>query len=107
MRPAGLPGVALPPTPAGRALDALLGAANAGDTEQLRESLGAYTPQELPLPFPSGPVRVVDVLSSTPQSIEFVTQSADGTRHMGELAVADAAGGKIADARVREWPTSP
>jgi hypothetical protein len=100
-----LPGAALPQTPAGRALEALLGAANAGDAEQLRESLGAYTPQEISLPFPSSvQVRVVDVLSSTPRHIEFVTESADGTRRIGELSVADSAGRKIADARVRELP---
>ncbi len=96
---------ALPGTPAGRALEALLGAVNAGDTELVRETLGAYTPQELPLPFPSGEVRVVDVLRSEPLRIEYVVEARDGgARGIGEIEVADAAARQITSARLRALP---
>ena len=94
------PSSALPATPAGNALAALVRAANAGDSTLLAELLGAYTPQELPLPLPhaSGEVRVVDVLRSEPLRIEYVVQSlAGGPRYVGAIAVADSASSKITE----------
>ncbi len=67
---------------------ALVGAANGGNSELLAELLGAYTPQELALPLPRAPnLRIVDVLHSEPLRIEYVVESASGTRHVGEIAV--------------------
>jgi beta-lactamase regulating signal transducer with metallopeptidase domain len=99
--PSGLPG-----TPAGRALATMLRAANAGDDELLREILNAYTPQEMPLPFPSGgDVRVVDVLRSEPLRIEYVVEARDGgARGIGEIEVAGAAPQRITSSRLRELP---
>jgi hypothetical protein len=95
----------LPLTPAGRALQALLGAVNTGDTDLLRETLGAYTPQELPLPFPSGSeLRVVDVLHSEPLRIEYVVEAGGGTRRIGQIEVADAAAREITRSSLRELP---
>jgi hypothetical protein len=90
----------LPATPAGNALRALLSAANAGDSAQVAELLGAYTPQELPLPLPhaSREARVVDVLRSEPLRIEYVVESrASGPRYVGEIAVADSASARITE----------
>jgi hypothetical protein len=93
----------LPMTPAGEALGTLLRAVNGGDSELLASLLGAYTPQELSLPLPSAPdVRVIDVLRSEPLRIEYVVESAPGTRHVGELAVA--ATGEITATRLRRLP---
>jgi hypothetical protein len=98
-------GLALPETPAGHALAALLGAANGGDTELLVELLGAYTPQELPIPLPSSPsVRVVELLESDPLHIEYVVESANGARHVGELAVSVSATTQITATRLRPLP---
>jgi BlaR1 peptidase M56 len=90
----------LPATPAGNALAALLHAANAGDTARLAELLGAYTPQELPLPLPyaSREARIVDVLRSEPLRIEYVVESREsGPRYVGEIAVSDTASARITD----------
>jgi beta-lactamase regulating signal transducer with metallopeptidase domain len=97
---------AIPRTPAGRALEALLGAANAGDTELLRDVLNAYTPQEMQLPFPSGgDLRIVDVLRSEPLRIEYVVEARDGkARRIGEIEVADSAAHEITGSRLRELP---
>lgn len=93
----------LPRTPAGAALGTLLSAVTGGDSEPLASLLGAYTPQELSLPLPSMPdVRVIDVLHSEPLRIEYVVESAPGTRHVGELAIT--ATGEIAATRLRPLP---
>ena len=78
----------LPATPAGAALAILVRAANVRDSEVLNDLLGAYTPQELPLPLPhgAGELRVVEVLRSEPLRIEYIVESrATGLRHVGEL----------------------
>jgi hypothetical protein len=83
-----------PATPAGDALAAVLRAANAGDSATLAELLGAYTPQELPLPLPhaSGEAFVVEVLRSEPLRVEYVIQSrGSGARYVGAIEVADSA----------------
>jgi hypothetical protein len=106
-RSAGLPGAALPRTPAGRALETLLGAVNAGDDELVRDALSAYTPQEISLPFPSGggELRIVDVLHSDPLRIEYVVETRDGAeRRIGEIEVADSAAQRITSSRLRELP---
>jgi hypothetical protein len=93
----------LPATPAGAALSTLLRAVNGGDSELLASLLGAYTPQELSLPLPPAPdVRVVAVLRSEPLRIEYVVESAPGTRHVGGLTIA--AGGEIMATRLRPLP---
>jgi beta-lactamase regulating signal transducer with metallopeptidase domain len=98
-------GRALPATPAGDALATLVRAANGGDSELLAELLGAYTPQELPLPLPQAPnLRVVDVLHSEPLRIEYVVESAAGARHVGELTVSVAATTEITATRLRPLP---
>jgi hypothetical protein len=98
-------GIALPETPAGHALSALLGAANGGDTELLVELLGAYTPQELPMPLPSSPsVRIVELRESSPLSIAYVVESANGARYVGELAVSVSATTEITATRLRPLP---
>lgn len=98
----------LPATPAGNALAALLRAAHAGDSAQLAELLGAYTPQELPLPLPhtSGEARVVDVLRSEPLRMEYVIESgAGGARYVGAIAVADSKSARITelDTKLLAW----
>lgn len=99
------PGIALPDTPAAHALSALLGAANGGNTELLVELLGAYTPQELPMPLPSAPnVRIVELLESNPLHIEYVVESAAHERYVGELAVSGSATAKITATRLRPLP---
>ena len=96
---------ALPSTPAGNALAALLHASNSGNAELLGQLLGAYTPQELASPLPhSGSVRVVDVLRSEPLRIEYVVEGANGLRHIGELTVTGPAGTEIAATRLRPAP---
>jgi hypothetical protein len=99
-------GATIPSTPAGRALEMLLRAANGGDAELLREYLGAYTPQELPLPFPTGAeLRVVDVLTSEPLRIEYLVESRDGrAAGIGEIEVADHSMRTITSSRLRELP---
>jgi bla regulator protein BlaR1 len=90
----------LPSTPAGNALSSLLRAANGGDSALLAGLLGAYTPQELPLPLPhaSGEARIVDVLRSEPLRIEYVVESrAGGARYVGAVAVANAASPTITE----------
>jgi beta-lactamase regulating signal transducer with metallopeptidase domain len=97
---AALSGGNLPATPAGNALAAVLRAANAGDSAQLGELLGAYTPQELPLPLPhaSRDARVVDVLHSDPLRIEYVVEGrANGPRYVGEIAVTDTPSARITE----------
>ena len=97
----------IPDTPAGRALEVLLRAVNGGDADLLREYLGAYTPQELPLPFPNGAeLRVVDVLTSEPWRIEYVVESHDGRAGIGEIEVADSSMLTIMSSRLRELPAS-
>ena len=98
----------LPATPAGNALAALLRAASAGDSALLAELLGAYTPQELPLPLPhtSREARVVDVLRSEPLRMEYVIESgAGGARYVGAIAVADSASARITelDTKLLAW----
>jgi hypothetical protein len=96
-------GPALPSTPAGAALAALLRAAHAGDSDLLDDLLGAYTPQEVPLPLPrgGGELQVVEVLRSEPRRIEFVLESrTNGMRHAVELEV-DSVGTTIVGARLR------
>jgi beta-lactamase regulating signal transducer with metallopeptidase domain len=99
-----LPAFVLPDTPAGAALATLLRATNTGDSELLTEILGAYTPQELPLPLPrdAGQVRVVDVLHSDPLRIEYVVESRSGARHVGEIAVTASA--EITESRLKSVP---
>jgi hypothetical protein len=98
-------GITLPETPAGHALSALLGAANGGDSELLVELLGAYTPQELPMPLPSSPsVRIVELRASSPLSIAYVVESANGARYVGELAVSVSATNEITATRLRPLP---
>jgi hypothetical protein len=93
----------LPATPAGEALRSVVRAVNAQDSEALANLLGAYTPQELALPLPHAPaVRIIDVLRSEPRRIEYVVESARGTRHVGELAIA--AGGEITATRLQPLP---
>jgi bla regulator protein blaR1 len=90
----------LPATPAGTALAALLRAARSGDSALLDELLGAYTPQEVPLPLPhaSRDARVVDILRSEPLRIEYVVESREsGPRYVGEIAVSDTASARITD----------
>lgn len=99
------PGIALPATPAGHALAALIGAANDGNSELLVELLGAYTPQELPMPLPtSASVRIVELLHSRPLHIEYVVESASGARHVGELSVNGSAPAAITATRLRPLP---
>ena len=98
-------GIALPGTPAGHALAALLGAANDGNSELLVALLGAYTPQELPMPLPSSTsVRIVEILHSDPLRIEYIVESANGARHVGELAVSISATTEITATRLRPLP---
>jgi hypothetical protein len=95
----------LPATPAGNALATLIRAANGGHAELVVELLGAYTPQELPLPLPdSANVRVVEVLHSEPLRIEYVVESASGERYAGELAVSPSATTDITATRLRPLP---
>jgi len=104
--PAGAGNDALPPTPAGAALALLLRAANAGDGELIDDLLGAYTPQELPVPLPrgAGELRVVEVLRNEPLRIGYIVEDAStGRRHVGELAV-DAAGTTITASQLRSSP---
>jgi hypothetical protein len=103
---AALPAFALPDTPAGTALATLIRATNTGDSDVLTELLGAYTPQELPLPLPrdAGQVRVVDVLHSDPLRIEYVVESRGGARHVGEIAVTASTAVEITEARLRSMP---
>lgn len=99
------PGIALPDTPAGRALSALLGAANGGNTELLVELLGAYTPQELPMPLPSSPrVRIVELRDSSPHHVEYVVENAAGERYVGGLSVRESATTEITATRLRPLP---
>jgi hypothetical protein len=102
--PASAPAFALPDTPAGAALATLVRATNAGDNGALIELLGAYTPQELPLPLPRdlGSVRVVDVLRSDPLRIEYVVEGRGGAQHVGEIAVS--ATSEITESRLRSMP---
>jgi hypothetical protein len=101
--PAADSAAGLPATPAGDALGTLLRAVNGGDSELLASLLGAYTPQELPLPLPHAPaVRVIDVLQSEPLRIEYIVESAPGRRHVGELAVT--ATREITATRLRPLP---
>jgi hypothetical protein len=101
----GAPHTDLPATPAGDALATLIGAANGGNDELVVELLGAYTPQELPLPLPGArSVRVVEVLDSEPLRIEYVVESATGARHVGELAVSPSAPNNITATRLRPLP---
>lgn len=107
MRGADSSRVAIPRTPAGRALETLLDAVNGGDTELVREILSAYTPQELPLPLPSGgrELGVVDVLRSEPLRIEYVVEDPDrGLRWIGELAVAGTVAQELTSSGLRELP---
>lgn len=98
-------GIELPDTPAAHALSALLGAANDGDTELLVELLGAYTPQELPMPLPASPrMRIVEVRESSPLHVEYVVESANGARHVGELTVGVSATTQITATRLRPLP---
>jgi hypothetical protein len=93
----------LPATPAGRVLGTLLRAANGGDTEVVNDMLGAYTPQELPLPLPgaSRESRIVDVLHSEPLRIEYVVEShLNGERYVGAIAVTDSASARIVESRL-------
>lgn len=98
------PAFALPDTPAGAALATLIRATNTGDSDVLTDLLGAYTPQELPLPLPRdlGEVRVVDVLRSEPLRIEYVVESRGGVRHVGEIALS--ASVEITESRLRSEP---
>ena len=85
----------------------LVRAANARDGELLNDLLGAYTPQELPLPLPrgAGELRVVEVLRSEPLRIEYVVESrATGLRHVGELEVGDSTGTTITASRLQRLP---
>src|SRR5690606_18056651 len=82
--------VAVPDTPAGAALEALLGAFNAGDSERLAAQLGAFTPQELEFDVPrsSGGLDLIALVVSEPLRIEFTSQDrADGTRRHGQLEI--------------------
>jgi hypothetical protein len=103
---AALPAFALPDTPAGAALATLIRATNTGDSDVLTELLGAYTPQELPLPLPrdAGQVRVVDVLHSDPLRIGYVVESRGGARHVGEIAVSVSPAVEITESRLRSVP---
>ncbi len=98
------PAFALPDTPAGAALATLIRAANTGDSDVLTDLLGAYTPQELPLPLPrdAGHVRVVDVVHSDPLRIEYVVESRGGARHVGEITVSAAV--EITESRLWSLP---
>jgi bla regulator protein blaR1 len=99
------PDSGLPATPAGDALATLIRAANGGHTELIVELLGAYTPQELPLPLPdTADVRVVEVLQSGPLRIEYVVESVRGARYLGELAVSPSAPYDITATRLRPLP---
>jgi hypothetical protein len=84
--------VAIPATPAGRALATLLGAFNEGDLELMGTYLGAYTPQELNLPvfdWTSG-LELLEVVNSEPLRIEYVVKDNDSEmRRFGTLEVAD------------------
>ncbi|HJR70655.1 MAG TPA: M56 family metallopeptidase, partial [Gammaproteobacteria bacterium] len=95
---------ALPDTPAAAVLATLIRATNTGDSDVLTELLGAYTPQELPLPLPrdAGHVRVVEVLHSDPSRIEYVVESRGGTRHVGEITVSAAV--EITESRLERLP---
>jgi bla regulator protein blaR1 len=95
----------LPATPAGDALATLIRAANGGNAELLVELLGAYTPQELPLPLPAaGGVRVVELLHSEPLRVEYVVESASGARYVGEIAVSSSAPHDITATGLRPLP---
>jgi len=101
------PSTALPATPAGAALAILVRAANVRDSEVLNALLGAYTPQELPLPLPrgAGELRLVEVLRSEPLRIEYIVESrATGLRHVGELEVGDSTGTTIKASRLQSLP---
>lgn len=94
---------ALPATPAGRVLATLLRASNGGDTELLNEMLGAYTPQELPLPLPrdSGEARIVDILHSEPLRIEYLVENpASGRQYVGSIAVGGSTPARITESRI-------
>ena len=101
------PRSALPATPAGTALAVLIRATNVRDHELLNDLLGAYTPQELPLPLPhgAGELRVAEVLRSEPLRIEYIVESrATGLRHVGELTVGDSRGTTITASRLQSLP---
>lgn len=83
--------VAIPATPAGHALTALLDAYDAGDTLQLARYLGAYTPQEIawPLAGYTEGVEVVEIVASEPRRIEYLVRDVrDGSLGVGRLELA-------------------
>jgi len=82
--------VAIPETPAGRALANLLGALNGGDAYPLVDYLDAFTPQERELPLTEWPngVELVAILGSEPRRVEYVVEDArSGSRRGGLLEI--------------------
>ena len=87
---AAMPGTpaAIPETAAGRVLERLLRAYNAGDTERLAELLGAFTPMEVAfrVPASSGGLDVIDILASAPMRIDYVARDrVGGAQRIGVL----------------------
>lgn len=76
--------VALPATPAGETLAALLDAHERGDTGLLGTYLGAYTPQEIRWPQAglSRRIELVEILASEPRRLEYLVRD----RRTGALA---------------------
>src|SRR5690606_28748014 len=97
--------VVIPDTPAGNALEGLLDAFNAGDSERLAIQLGAFTPQELEFDVPrsSGGLELVAIVASDPTRIEYVAEDRVGRiRRRGELEVAAWDSSRIARLDVRQ-----
>ena len=97
--------VVIPDTPAGRALEGLLDAFNAGDSERLAIQLGAFTPQELEFDVPrsSGGLELVAIVASDAMRIQYVAEDRVGrARRRGELEVAAWDASRIARLDVRQ-----
>lgn len=97
--------VVIPDTPAGNALEALLDAFNAGDSERLAIELGAFTPQEIEFDVPrsSGGLELVAIVVNDPMRIEYVAEDRVGRiRRRGELEVAEWDTNRIARLDVRQ-----
>ncbi len=99
--------VALPATPAGRALGAVLREVGGGDFDLVREYFGAYTPQEVAFErddWAAG-LEVLEILGSDRLTIEFVVGDATGgNRRLGRLQVADTAAIQVTAAEFHDIP---
>jgi hypothetical protein len=98
--------VAVPATPAGRALTALLKGFHGGDLESVGVYLGAYTPQEVQLQLYdwADGFELVDILSSERLSVEYIVQNnINGAKRVGELEVADTESIYVSASKLRDF----